>query len=186
MTDKVSIISAALVLLGQSPVTDLDESNTTRAASRMYDTLFKAYLEMENWWFARQISQLNELADEPDNPNYKTAYELPPYFRSVITTHPFLNDYQLSQRQLLANITGKLQLEYTIEVQERWLPASFVLLLEYGMAARLAKIVTNANTLVALYKNEEKDQLSLCRQINYRNAPQPAIQRNETWAAHFT
>ena len=72
-TSAVNIASNALVLIGDSPISALNESPVANA---LYDQSYKSLLSIHRWRFATKKAQLAQLATAPQN-EFSYQYQLP-------------------------------------------------------------------------------------------------------------
>jgi hypothetical protein len=65
-TTKTSIIRNAIMVLGHTPIIDLDNPNELVISAELaYDMLVPAEFESGGWRFATQIAQLSKLNETP-------------------------------------------------------------------------------------------------------------------------
>lgn len=89
MPDRTEIANAALTMLGEQSIMNIDdESDTARAVQRIYAITLDAALRDHNWNFATLRRDLAEVADTPTF-GFDHMYILPtdPYCLRVVTTN---------------------------------------------------------------------------------------------------
>ena len=89
MAEKIKLISNALILIGDLPVTSL--SGNTRAetvANNLYDNIVQAEMSKHRWGFARRLAQLALTTETPVGNDYKNIYQLPADLINVVKLDP--------------------------------------------------------------------------------------------------
>ena len=66
MATKIDLVSAALVLIGDSPINSLvGSARAQQVANSLYDSIVKNELTKHRWGFARAKAQLSLTTDVP-------------------------------------------------------------------------------------------------------------------------
>ena len=74
MTTKIQIVSNALVLIGDSPISDFTENDAAAAGQQLYPFSYNNVLSRHPWGFAKKYQQLSKLSQTPES--------LLPWFRN--------------------------------------------------------------------------------------------------------
>ena len=144
MSSKLSIISNALVMLGDVPLQSLDDTGAGAEAGRqLYDSVLQNNLSICLWRFARRQRQLNQTVAEPLF-DYDKQYQLPADYIQAVQVDQG-RDFRLNADKLMTNY-DEVNLEYIAKVDESNMPPYFVTLMEYAMAIVLAIPVTENAT----------------------------------------
>ena len=176
MTKKVEICSNALILLGHTPISSLDEPGAgALLAKNLYDTTYEAFLSSNNWNFAKKYAGLNRLSDEPLHPNYKYQYQIPVDFVRINTTIP-ISDYEIFEDKIYSN-SEELGIKYFYKVREEMFPPFAIRCMEYYMASILAIPLTVDTAKANVYGQMFQQQLINSMSIDAQSAPQ------EGWAS---
>lgn len=146
----VKICSAALLLLGASPISSFtegtDESNITKT---LYPDIKIKTIATYPWAFSFKKVKLSRLITTPTN-EYKYEYQMPSDMiglpRAVYDTDTTYavprRDYKIQGSKILTNYE-EVYLDYQYDVPEYALPHYFVQLLKYEMAWHLALPITD-------------------------------------------
>lgn len=144
--NKVSIVSAALVRLGEAPIASLDETRTAvRQANALYDGIRMNMLAYP-WRFALREEQLTPLADEtPPNIDtlYAHGYTMP---ADVILTWGLASrvPFGVYGSQIWCD-DNDAWLIYVKDV-DNLMPSYFAMALEMALTAALAIPITESST----------------------------------------
>lgn len=186
MVSKVSIISEAFLLLGQSrPINDLNDTPQTTAASSFYDTLYPQLLTTHPWRFAMRLRELNQLTQKPILDRWRFAYQLPADLLNPYRLHPPNNNYSIYEDEIFSNFDNPLILEYTARVEPARFPHYFTVLLIYTIAAHMGMMVTQQEAIVELWVKKADEQLVVSRTLDSQAQPSPVIADNSIFASHF-
>ena len=173
MATQIDIISQSLVLLGDVPITSLEED--TRAAGiakTMYNTIYENSLSIEPWNFSMTEHLLSRIDGETNN-SYEYAFQLPHNFLRCITVNEGegSNDFDIYQDKLYSN-DDSINLLYVFKVEEKFLPAWFVQYLVYSLAKGLTIPLTDSTSRLKGMQDLEGEQLAEARYINLTEVPQ--------------
>lgn len=158
LTSKVSIISAALVHLGENPIAaDSDDSRGNRAAQAVYDIIRRSKLASHPWRFALKQQTLTPIADEtdPESTEFENMYQRPADALLIwgLTSQRKFRTYAT---QIGANDDDP-KLIYIADVDAPSLFAPFVEALMYEIAAACAVTVTQSVNKAQYYKGLAKE-----------------------------
>ena len=171
MTTKLQICSNALILLGHSPISSLDEPGAgALLAKNLYDSTYAAFLSSNNWSFNKKYLNLNRLSEEPAHPDFKYQFQLPSDYVRVSTTIP-ISDYEIFEERIYSNSLD-LGIKYFYTVREEYLPSYAVRCMEYYMASILAVPLTVDAKKMEIYITLYKQQLMQAMSIDSQGAPQ--------------
>lgn len=142
---KISIINAALVSLGASPVSTLPPDETTAqgtAAAAIWDATVEEELRAHPWNFAVKRASLPRLTDPPAF-GYSSAYNLPVDCLRILECSE--RDYVVESGQILCDATGSIGLRYITKVEDvtKW-DALFAGALTARLQVKLAYPVTQS------------------------------------------
>lgn len=175
-SSKLDMISAALVLIGDKPLSSLDADRVAATvAAQLYDSTLENALTGYRWRFATGKASLAQLTDTPLN-DYSYAYQLPSDLLYVQRVFP-TSDYELFEDNLYSNLSS-VQIDYTYRPPESELPAYFVKAMEYELAAQFAISVTDSMTYFERYRAEADLAWKQARFKDSSQRPNRAIIRN--------
>ena len=118
MASKIQLISNALILIGDLPITSL--SGNTRAetvANNLYDNIVQNELSKFRWGFARKQAQLSLTVDTPIGKEWQSIYQLPTDMLTLIKLSPSV-PYQILGDKVYCNYSGALYCDYIANVSE--------------------------------------------------------------------
>lgn len=141
---ETSIANAALILLGERRIDSLeDESKTAKLLKERFSEVRDDTLRAYPWSFATKRIELQPTVTAPVW-KYDFAYALPGDCLRVIQIYnPTDDEYRIEGRQIVTNIAGPLQLEYTSRETD---PSQMDVLFRNAFAAALALDVAEAIT----------------------------------------
>jgi hypothetical protein len=142
-TTKTSIISNSVTLLGNSPITTLDNANDlVTAAEQAFDMLLPSVLSNNNWRFAVQIQQLSKTLETPPTESlYSAVYLLPAGFLKTIRVYPHNYNWEIFENKKIYttfNSDTPFLMEYVFQPDISLLPPYFVNYFVFEIAAYLA------------------------------------------------
>lgn len=178
MASKIDLVSNALVLIGDSPLTSL--TGTSRAqevANKLYDNIVQNELTKFRWGFARKKAQISLTTDVPVDDEYRSIYQLPTDRLFIIKVYPNQN-YQLYGDKLYANTSDALYVDYIYNVPETEWPVYFSKMIEYALAKDFATSIRDSaaarQEMAAEYVNASR----MARFTDSLQYPQTPIQSN--------
>ena len=172
MATKLELISQAMLLLGEQPVSDLSaDTRSALVASNLYDLIYYDALSIDEWNFATRRFELSRLAEAPIN-EYKYQYQMPTDNVRVITINEGVgsNDFEINGDKLYSN-DPKIIMEYLYRVPEVFLPPYFALYVVYSLAKAFAIPVTQQASLLDIYSKLAEDQLNKARFTDSTTSP---------------
>ena len=144
MATKFDIVSQALLLIGESPISSFSEGVSGTVAANLYDTTRDSFLTATRWRFAVGKSNLSRLTDTPLN-EYQYAFQLPSDLLMPIGTYPN-SRYEIYEDKLYSN-NATVELDYIFRPTEEVFPAYFVEALAAQLAEKFAIAITNNQTM---------------------------------------
>ena len=170
---KLSIISSALVLIGDAPINSIDDAGAgATAAATLYDSSLENLLTMHRWRFAIKQGGLSRLAAEPIN-DYKYQFQLPTDFMYLEKASVY--NFELFGDKLYTNQKSVI-IDYGYKESEDKFPAWFVKTLEYWLAAEFAIPVTGNATKAQFYESKFQLQYRRARNLDSSERPNVPIQ----------
>ena len=172
MASDVTICSNALLLIGHNKISALSENEQAEA---FYPTTYEDQLSQHKWKFATRKVALSQLTAQPLN-EFKYAYQLPSDFLILDRTYPS-STYKIFGDKLYSN-NNEVEIDYRFRVSEGDLPAYFVTMMEFQLAAKFAIPVTSNKGTADTYFEQYKDQRIIAKFLDSQSAPQDAINDN--------
>ena len=78
MASKIQLISNALILIGDLPITTLvGNSRAQTVANNLYDNIVQNELTKYRWGFAKKKAQLDLTTETPVGTEWQSIYQLP-------------------------------------------------------------------------------------------------------------
>jgi len=112
MATKIDLVSAALVLIGDTPINSLiGNSRAQQVANALYDSIVQNELTKHRWGFARAKAQLALTTDTPVDQEWQSIYQLPADILFLIKLYPSVN-YQIYGNKVYTNNNGPLYCDY--------------------------------------------------------------------------
>jgi hypothetical protein len=166
---QVSIVNAALTLLGESRILSMDDdTKAAREAKAMWDISRDALLAGYNWSFAMARAQLSALVDAPAF-GFDYQYNFPAdalrliqigdyYVGADLSDHRMsdVREYMIEGRSILTNLGAPLNVRYVARVED---PAQYIPNFCKALAAQLAYDLAEALTKSGTKKDRAENQL---------------------------
>lgn len=170
---RVQLVSNALILLGDSPISSLTE-NTTGATlgANLFENTYLAMLQNHRWRFASKSQRLNRLAAKP-NTGYTYAFQLPSDMLYIIKGDS--RRYEVYGTEIHCD-SESFQLDYIHRVQEDLLPAYFAKALEYNLASQFAVPLTGDIDKGKYYMTVYNDAIRKAKFADSTQYPEVAVQ----------
>lgn len=165
-TTKFDVVSMALVIIGEKPLSSFDETDPGIAAGILYDKFVEQMIASYPWSFSKKRAVLSIDLTPPDNV-WANKSELPPDAINVITlrVENLPIDYQIEGKYVLhdANSSNLPTLEYQfIPEINNWTP-DFREAFIYKLASIFAGAITDKPDLVSLNERIFRDRLELAK-----------------------
>lgn len=144
---KVSIISRALVLLGERPVSDLsdDSRDTIAQAVALFENTYENELKSNRWRFACAKKALSRLNAAPLN-EYEFVHQLPSDALMIFRVYP-RSRYEIYGDRVYSN-NKTIEVDYLFKPKVEELPPDFVNMLALALARDMARPATESDTTV--------------------------------------
>jgi hypothetical protein len=156
---KISLISDALVLLGEKPASSLTENRYgVTVGANLFEAIYENELCSNRWRFAMTKDALSQLVDAPLN-EWQFAYQLPPDMLIPIGVYPAAQ-YEIYADHLYTN-RSTVELDYLFKPEVSEIPAYFAQLMRYALARDMIKPLTESDTGVQLMEgkyNRQRDR----------------------------
>lgn len=155
---KLQLISDALVLLGEKPLTALtDNRYGATVGTRLFDRIYENELQSNRWRFAVKKAALDALSEDPLN-EWQNAFELPADMLMPIGVYPAA-PYEIYGAALYTN-ADSVEMDYlfkptiddTIASSSDGIPAYFTQLLTYALARDMVKPITESDSGVQVFE----------------------------------
>lgn len=173
---KVQLISNALILLGDSPISSLSDSGAgAKAGANLYESSYLAMLSSHRWNFATKKVKLSRLTEAPTN-EYKHQFQLPTDIVMLITTYP-VSTYRILGDKLYSDFQTA-EIDYIYKIPENQFPSYFIKAFEFYLARDLCIPVTeDLNKMQAMHDIYEKEARK-AKYADSQSAPSVPIQDN--------
>ena len=149
MAEKIKLISNALILIGDLPVTSLSgNSRAETVANNLYDNIVQSEMSKYRWGFSRRTAQLAMTAETPVGTEYQNMYQLPADLINVIKLDPAVR-YRIYGDKVYTNTSGPLYIDYTANVAESEWPVYFAKMIEYALAMDFAPSIRDSSASLA-------------------------------------
>jgi len=176
MASKIQLISNALILIGDLPITSLSgNSRAETVANNLYDNIVQSELSKFRWGFARKQAQLSLTTDTPVGTEWQSIYQLPPDMLTLIKLDPSI-PYQILGNKVYCNYSGALYCDYIANVSESAWPAYFSKMIEYALAMDFAPSIRDSASSMQLLSNQYLNASRMARFTDSQQHPQVAIQ----------
>lgn len=172
MASKIGLVSNALILIGDLPLTSLTGNSRAQVvANNLYDNIVKSELTKYRWGFARKKAQLNKDATAIIGTEWSTKYTLPTDLLTLIKINPNV-PYQIVEDKVYTNYSNDLYCDYIANVSESEFPVYFAKMIEYALARDFAmSIRDNANTKQIM----AEEYINASRMARYTDSQQHPI-----------
>lgn len=175
MASKIDIISNASQLIGHTAISSLDPDQGAAATvgAALFDTTLEYILSTTYWRFSMKQQQLNRLTATPLN-NWQFAFQLPTDMITLYRSEPS-SGYQIFEDKLFTNL-NEVAIDYSFKIEAEAMPAYFVQILQYKLAADFAIAITNDTKKNGLYENKYRSELPIAMAADAKNHPPVVIQ----------
>jgi hypothetical protein len=176
MSSKIQLISNALILIGDLPVTSLDGNERPKVVARnLYDNIVQNELTKYRWGFARRKAQLNLTTEVPVGTEWKSIYQLPADLLVLVKINPGIN-YQILGDKVYCNSQGALFCDYIANIPEHEWPVYFCKMIEYALGMDFAPSVRDSAISMELLSNQYVNASRMARLTDSQQHPQTPIQ----------
>ena len=185
MASKIDLISAALVLIGDTAINTLVGNDRAQVvASALYDVIVENELTRTRWGFARTKAQLSLTTDTPLDNDFKSIYQLPSDMLLLIKVNP-MTRYRIYGDKLYCNLSSTLHCDYIYNAPESEWPQYFSKLIQYALAKDFATSIRDSSTVAQLMSNEYLNASADAMSRDAQQYPQDVIRSNPFTAVRF-
>ena len=139
LTARIQLVSNALLLLGDRPISSLTDATTgATLGANLFETTYLSMLQYHSWRFAVKTQELPRLSATPET-RYSYAFQLPADFLYVVKGDS--SQFEVYENTIHCS-SQSFQLDYVKRVEEDLLPAYFAKALEYNLAFQFAVPLT--------------------------------------------
>ena len=171
---RIQLISNALILLGDEPISSLGEEGAGAiAGANLYESSYLSILSSHRWNFATKKVKLARLAETPKN-EYNFMYQLPTDMIVLITTYP-TSTYRIIEDRLYSDST-QVEIDYIFRQTEDKFPAYFIKAFEYYLAKQLAIPVTEDLNKAQLMQQQYEKEVRMARYSDSQSQPATPMQ----------
>jgi hypothetical protein len=176
MAAKINLISNALILIGDLPITSLvGDTRAQVVASNLYDNIVQNELTKYRWGFARKKAQLAKINGTPVGTEYDTMYQLPSDMLTLIKLNPGIS-YQILGDRVYCNYSGDLFCDYIYTVSEADWPVYFAKMIEYALAMDFAPSIRDSATSMEVLSGAYVNASRMARYTDAQQHPVTPIQ----------
>lgn len=144
MATKIQLISNALILIGDLPITSLSGNSRGEIVARnLYDNIVQNEMTKFRWGFARKKSQLDLTLETPVGNEWSSVYQLPADLLFLIKINPQVK-YGLYGDKVYANGTSAIYADYIYNAPESTWPVYFSKMIEYALAMDFAPSIRDS------------------------------------------
>lgn len=187
---KISMISAALVLCGEKPLNSLTDNRYGAAVgAALFDMIYETELQSNRWRFACKKTALARVNETPPN-EWMYCFQLPTDMLLPIGIWGAGPDrtYDIYADKIYTNITSNpgpinstapvLTFDYMFKPDPSTVPSYFSLLMTYALAKDMVKPITeNDNAVVAMTQKYVR-QKNLAMYADAQGRPNRPVQNN--------
>lgn len=175
MASKIQLISNALILIGDLPITSLEgNSRAQTVANNLYDNIVENELSKHRWGFARKKAQLGLTAETPVGDEWQSVYQLPTDMITLIKIEPSI-PYQILGDKVYCNYSGALYCDYIHKPSEGNWPPYFAKMIEYALAMDFAPSIRDSAASMELTANQYQNASRMARYTDSQQHPQTSI-----------
>jgi hypothetical protein len=175
---KISLISKALILLGEKPCSSLTENRYgVTVGANLFELLYENELQATPWRFATKATALAQLNVTPVTDQYKYVFQKPT--DCLLPSHAWpRQDYEIFGSHIYANQrTFNLVHLFKPDVSE--CPAYFNTLMTYALAKNMVNPITEGSAAkVQIQINLYNAQRALAQYADSQGRPPKPIQDN--------
>lgn len=182
-TSKIQLISNALILLGDAPISSLtDVGAGAIAGANLYESSYQNLLSIHRWRFAVKKAMLSRLTAKPMS-DYMYQFQLPTDIIKLVKVDGG-RDFDIFEDKIFTNYPSVI-VDYVYRVDENFLPSWFIKTFEFFLAAQFAIPVTGNTTRANEYLTMYTQQLKIAKHIDSAERPSRPIQSNPFLEARY-
>jgi len=183
-TSSVSIVSNALIMLGDAPISSFNQGGAgATAASNLYESSYRNLLSLHRWKFATKQAKLSRLAEAPLRDDYKYQYQLPTDYVQLSNTSAG-RDYMIYEDKIYTG-ANELYIDYIYRINEDKLPDYFIMALQFFFASILAIPVTGNSTRAEEYRVQYENQMKRAKFQDSTAVPNTRVQHRPFIEARY-
>jgi hypothetical protein len=176
MASKIDLISNALILIGDLPITSLTGNARAQVvANNLYENIKKAELSKFPWSFARKKFVVTADSVAPVGSEWKKKYTLPSDLLFLIKINPNI-PYRVYGNEIYTNYEESITVDYIHNVSEALFPESFAKVMEYALAKDFALSIRDSATTKDIMASEYLNQSRMARFTDSQQQPVTPIQ----------
>lgn len=174
---KIGLISKALVLCGEKPLTSLSDNRYgATVGSNLFELIYESELQSNRWRFAMTKRALSRLVNAPLN-QWQYAYQLPTDMLLPVGIYPVDLKYEIYAGHLYTN-RATVELDYMFKPEVTAVPAYFALLLTYALARDMIKPITESDSAVKIMESKYNMQRSRALLADAQGRPAKPVQHS--------
>lgn len=177
MATETTIKSDALVLIGESIVSDfgVESTNQIKVANDLYEDVYFDLLAEHPWMFALKDADLVANVATPDTlTRYNETFDMPSDLIRVWEVFPH-SDYTVVGALLYSNHT-ELHMRYVYKAAVTLAPLYFIRALKFALAAAYAIPLTGDKKMAEMYETKFYKALAKAQTVDSQSKPQLPIQ----------
>lgn len=153
---KIKIISDALILLGEKPLSSLSEDRWgATVGSNLFERVYENELQSNRWRFAMKKEMLARLLDVPLN-EWQYAFQLPSDCLLPIGVYPS-QQYEIYSDRIYSN-ASELELDYMFKPEVTAVPRYFAQMLTFAMAREMAMPIKESQAAYGMSDQKYMEQ----------------------------
>lgn len=181
---KLQLISDALVLLGEKPLSTLtDDRYGATVGTRLFERIYENELQSNRWRFAMKKAALSAVSDDPLN-EWQNGFALPADMLLPIGVYPSV-PYEIYGDELWTN-AASIDLDYmfkpsipdTTPGSAPAVPAHFAMLLTYALARDMVKAITESDNGVQIFEAKYVRQRDRAMFADAQGRPNKVVTHN--------
>jgi hypothetical protein len=187
---KISMLSAALVLCGETPLNSLtDERYGAAVGAALFDMVYESELQSNRWRFACKKTALARVNVTPPN-EWMYCFQLPTDMLLPIGIWGVGPDrtYEIYSDKIYANITSNpgpinqsapvLTFDYMFKPDPSTVPSYFTLLMTYALAKDMIKPITEDSNATQIMTAKYNQQKAAAAYADAQGRPNRPVQHN--------
>ncbi len=171
---KIDLISNALILCGETPLTSLsDDRYGAQVGANMFEMIYENELQSNRWRFAMTKEALSRLVAAPLN-RWQYAYQLPATMLLPIGIYPIDLTYEIYADHLYTD-RSSVELDFMFKPAVTKVPAYFSKLMTYALAKDFIKPITESDKAVEVMEQKYDMQRSVAMFADAQGRPSKPI-----------